>query len=88
MECLYFREYNIRMSLNMFFWLRKGPPIKYVHNWRGDGGSSEVLQLRTGGGSVTPHVYVRTCTISFHVFGSIFILYCLVLIVEIQSNLS
>ena len=26
-------------SLYMFFWLTKGPLIKYVHNWLGNGGS-------------------------------------------------
>ena len=31
-------------------------------------------QLRTGGGGLTFYVYVRTYTISFHVFGSIFVL--------------
>ena len=34
-ECLYFSEYDIRMSLYVF-WLRKGPSIKYVRNWWGD----------------------------------------------------
>ena len=38
-ECLHFNEYNIRMPLYVF-WLRKGPSIKYVRNWWGDGGSS------------------------------------------------
>ena len=31
-------EYDIRMSLYLY-WLRKGPLIKYVHNWLGDGGN-------------------------------------------------
>ena len=30
--------------------------------------------MRIGGRTVTPHVYVRTYTIFFHVFGSIFLL--------------
>ena len=34
----------------------------------------EDLKLRTGGGCVTPNVYVQTYTISFHVFGIILVL--------------
>ena len=40
----------------------------------GKGGQPKCVKLRIGGGSVIPHVYVRTYTISFHVFGSIFVL--------------
>ena len=39
----------------------------------GDGGHPKCVQLRTGGGDVTPPVYLRTFTISFSVFGSIFV---------------
>ena len=41
------------------------------------------LRLRTGGGDATLFVYLRTYTISFRVFGSIFVLQCLILFVEI-----
>ena len=35
----------------------------------GDGGGHpKCLQVRTGGGGVTPHLYVRSYTVSFHVF--------------------
>ena len=63
-------------------WLRKGSSIKYA-TFR-DGGLSKCVDLRTGVGSVTPYVYVRTCTISFHIFGSIF---CHILFVEIYRYL-
>ena len=35
-KCLYFSEYHIQMSLYVS-WLRKGPWIKCVRNWRRDG---------------------------------------------------
>ena len=68
-------KYDIRMYLYVF-WLRKAPSIKCVPNWWGDwgGGHPKCVKLRIGGGSVIPHVYLRTYTISFHVFGSIFVL--------------
>ena len=65
--------------LHMLFWLRKGPSIKYVHNWQ----LVVKVVVDTGRGCVMSHMYVPTYTISFHVFGSIFVLYCLVLLVEI-----
>ena len=43
-----------------FFWLTKEPSIKYDRNSWGDGGTAH-------------YKYVRTYTISFHVFGSIFV---------------
>ena len=49
----------------------------------GRGGHLKCVKLHIGGESVTPHVYVRTYTISFHVFGSIFVLKYLVLFAEI-----
>ena len=36
-ECLYFSEYDIRMFLFVFFWLRNRPSIKYICKW-GNGG--------------------------------------------------
>ena len=45
------------------------------------GGGGESSKMRTGRRGVTPHVYVRTYT--FHVFGTIFVLQCLVLFVKI-----
>ena len=52
------------------------PSIKHVRNcWGiGGGGNLKCVQLRTGGEGVMSYVYVRTYTISFHVFGSIFVL--------------
>ena len=38
-ECLYFSEYDIRMSLYVY-WLKNGPSIEYV--LVGDGGSSKM----------------------------------------------
>ena len=81
-ECLYFSECDIRMSLYVF-WLRKGPSTKYIHNCWDNGGYPKCVQLRTRGGVVTPYVCARTYTISFHVIGSIFVLQCLLLFVEI-----
>ena len=40
-KCLYFRKFNIWMSLNVF-WLRKGPWIKYVRKYWGMG----AIQIR------------------------------------------
>ena len=68
-ECLYFSEHDIRISLYTF-WLRKG----HVCYWWGDGGHPKCVQLRTGEGGVMHHVYVRTYTIGFNDFGSIFVL--------------
>ena len=62
------------------FWLRKVLSIKYARNWwwmvgAAGGGRAhpKCVHLRTWGGHVTPHLYMRTCTISFNVFGSIFV---------------
>ena len=61
----------IRMSLYVFR-LRKGSSMKYVRNcWENGANHPKWVQLRIGGG-VTLHVYVRTYTLSFHVFGIIF----------------
>ena len=40
-ECLYFSEYNTRVSLYNF-WMRKSPLIKYVCNWWVNGESSKM----------------------------------------------
>ena len=40
-ECFYFSEYDIRMSLYVF-WLRKGPSIKYLCNFWGMGCHSKL----------------------------------------------
>ena len=55
----------------------------------GGWGSSKMrtAAYRGRGENVTPRVYVRTQTISFHTFGSVFVLQCLVLFVEIQPYL-
>ena len=74
-ECLYFSKYDIGMYLYVF-WLRKGSSIKCVRKWWGDWRfHPKRVKLRIGGASVTPHVYVSTNTISFHIFGSIFVWY-------------
>ena len=40
-ECLYFNEYDIRMSLSVYC-LRNGLSIKYVRNWQeGSGGHTK-----------------------------------------------
>ena len=41
LECLYFSECHIRMSLYVF-WLKKGQTIKYVRNWWGKGVSPKM----------------------------------------------
>ena len=62
------------MSLYVF-WLQKGPLVKYVCNWWGDGkGDPNAYKCVQGEGDVTSHVYVHTYTKSFHVFGKIFVL--------------
>ena len=43
-KCLYFSEYDIRMSWCVF-WSRKGPSTKYVCNWWVDGRGS--FKMRT-----------------------------------------
>ena len=63
-ECYYFSEYDIQMFL-FVFWLKGAHP--------------QCVKMRTVAG-ITPHVYVRTYTISFHVL----LLWCLALVVEIS----
>ena len=71
------------------FSLKNGFSIKYVRTVSQEGGESgervilQAVYAAYSGRGVTPHVYVRTYTISFHVFGSIFVLQYLVLFVEI-----
>ena len=60
-KCLYFSEYDIRISL-YGFWLRKGSPITYVRNWWGMGSHPKSVQLCIGWGDVRSLVYVRICT--------------------------
>ena len=52
-ECLYCSEYDIRMSLYVY-WLRKRPSIKYVCNWFGDGGSHPKCYISYQ--NVFPHI--------------------------------
>ena len=73
-EWLYFSEYDIRMFL-FFFWLINRPSIKCVRNWGNGGRSSKMCtSAYRGMRGVTPYV-----SISF----SVFVLWCLVLFVEI-----
>ena len=52
-----------------------GSSVKCIRNWWGDWvGHPKCMKLHIGGGSVMPHVYIHTYTISFHVFRSIFVL--------------
>ena len=68
------------------FWLRKGPSIKYVLNLWGDGGVIQNAYSCVQGEGVLDMLgvlYLRTYTTSYSYFGSIFVLQCLVLFVEI-----
>ena len=85
-ECLYFSEYNIRISLYVFC-LRKGPSVKYVRNWWG--GMERVIQnayncVQEGGGC---HVScVRT---HLHYLVSCFLQqFCLIVSCLISRNLT
>ena len=66
------------------FWLRNIPFIKYVRNTGNGGGFIQnVYRCGQGERSITPDMYVRTYNISFHAF----VLWCLVLFVEIYPYL-
>ena len=76
LECLYFSECDIRMSLYNFL-VEKGTTNEVPTQLATGGGwgdPPEYVQMCTRGGEVMPHVYVRTYTIFFHVFGNIFVL--------------
>ena len=83
---LYFSEYDIRMSSYVFL-VEKGAmnEVRTQLVWEGAAAGSHLksVELRAGGGDVTPHLYSRNCTISSHNFGSIVVLYHLVLFAEI-----
>ena len=53
--------------LDMFFGWDRGNQLSAYATGRGTGGHPKWVQLRTGGGDLTPHVYLLTYTISFHV---------------------
>ena len=87
---------NVYISVNaifecfyMFFRWKTGFQLSTYAPCRKKGGESgervilQAVYAAYSGRGVTPHVYVRTYTISFHVFGSIFVLQYLVLLVEI-----
>ena len=80
--CLYFSEYDIRMSLYVF-WLAKRPSIRYVRNWSGDEVSykmrADVYRRRA--------CHTLCVRAHLHAFGSIFVLQWLILFVEIQPYL-
>ena len=46
----------------------RGHPLS-TYATEGERSHSKYVQLRTRGGGVTPHVYVRTYTIYFHVLA-------------------
>ena len=50
-ECLYFSQYDTRMLLFVFFWLRNRPSIKYVRYGNG-GGNPKCVQVRTERGEL------------------------------------
>ena len=64
------------MFIFMRFLVEKGAINQVRMELLGGGnvGSSKMRKLRTEGGGVTPYVYVRTYTATFHVFGIIFLL--------------
>ena len=71
-------KYN---SACLFDIYSKGPSIKYVWNL------GKCAHLRRRGGDITTHVYVRTYTISIHVFGSMLFSSCPVFFVKISHYL-
>ena len=77
-ECLCFSEYDIRMFL-IVFWSRNSCPLSMYAFREMEGVIQNLCSCAQGERVITPHVYVRTYTISFHVF----VLRCLVLFVEI-----
>ena len=66
-ECLYFSEYNIQMSLYVFGRERVRQFSTYATSGEMDGcrgetsgpGHAKCVKLRTMGGGVMPHVYIR-----------------------------
>ena len=75
--------FNVYVPVNTIFecldisfgWDRGNQLSTYAAGW-GMGGHPKAVQLCTGGGDITPHVYVRTYTYAhfFSCFGSIFVL--------------
>ena len=72
---------NVNISVNatckclyIIFGCERGHQLSTYTTLGDGGGHLKCIHLRTGGGRVTLYVYVHTCTISFHVFGSIFVL--------------
>ena len=56
--------------LDMFFSWDRGNQLSTYATGRGMGGHPKCVQLRTGAGNLTPHVYVRTYITSFHVLAA------------------
>ena len=72
-ECLYMfvgRERGHQLST---YATDGGMKVGVGGGW-GFGGHPKCVELCTVGRDVMPHLYVRTCVISFHIFGSIFVL--------------
>ena len=80
-ECLYFSEYEFCISLYVFFGWERAHQLSTSATGGEWAIHPKCRQLCKEGG-VTPHLYVRTY-IFFHDFGSIFVLYCLALFVQI-----
>ena len=56
--------------LDMIFGCDRGNQLSTYATGRGTGGYRKCMQLRTRGGDLTPHVHIRTYTISFHVLAA------------------
>ena len=56
--------------LDMFFSWDRGNQLSTYATGRGTSGHPKCVQLRTGTGYLTPHVYVRFYTTSFHVLAA------------------
>ena len=81
--------FNVYISLNtifeclyMFFGWERGHQLRTYATVGGIKGAIQNAYSYERGG-VTSNVYIRTYTISFHIFGSIFVLQCIILFVEI-----
>ena len=56
---------------HIFFGRERDHQLSTYATVGGMGSHPKCVQLRTGGGGVTPYVYVRTYTVSFHVLAAL-----------------
>ena len=61
---------TISECLYVLFGLERGHQLSTLAPGVGWGGHAKCLLLRTVGGVATSHVYLCTCTISFHVLAA------------------